>query len=318
MIQNFSLIIWNVVFSTLLCSWILIFFLNGLFSVFRIKPSRWTLFFRLLIILKVILLPFLFHLDAWAFNAGINPLEAEEGTRQLGIAFSFPNCTSSVYFQVYNIFVFSLADVIAYQVPPWVWTVFLCVFIVLCLFFWTRFFSIKSVSKNPLGKRYKGVPIYLLDEGISPCTWGFFRSRIAVPPNFFSLTQEEQKGVLLHEWAHIKYWDFRIKVVLYGIRAIFWWLPLRRFIRVIEKEMELSCDAYVLRQGVKAENYVEAVTKLYLSCRQNQMGVSFVHSSFLYQRLNHLLSKPEKAKRFKWAFFYPLFWLVLSGNYLTI
>jgi beta-lactamase regulating signal transducer with metallopeptidase domain len=88
--------------------------------------------------------------------------------------------------------------------------------------------------------------IYLADHIASPFVIGVVCPKIYLPS---TLPEEEQSYVILHELTHIRRCDHIIKMLAFLALAVHWFNPLvwLAFVCAV-KDMEMSCDEYVLKQ----------------------------------------------------------------------
>jgi len=96
-----------------------------------------------------------------------------------------------------------------------------------------------------------------------PMTWGFVRPILLLPEEAENWSAERRRMVLLHELAHVKRWDFLMKIVSQVIAAAYWfnpiaWVALRRM--AIEREQ--ACDDLVLSCGAKPTEYATELLQI--------------------------------------------------------
>ena len=88
--------------------------------------------------------------------------------------------------------------------------------------------------------------IYETDQIDSPFVLGFFRPRIYLP---VGLTEQERRYVLLHEQAHIRRWDHRLKPLAYALLCLHWFDPILWIAyRLLCLDIEMATDQAVLRR----------------------------------------------------------------------
>lgn len=88
--------------------------------------------------------------------------------------------------------------------------------------------------------------LYLADHIPTPFVLGIIHPRIYLPS---SLSEQEQRYILLHEQAHIRRGDHIVKVAGFFALSLHWFNPLVWLaFRLAVNDMELSCDEAVLRQ----------------------------------------------------------------------
>lgn len=87
--------------------------------------------------------------------------------------------------------------------------------------------------------------IYLADHIASPFVLGVLRPKIYLPS---TLSEEEQKYIILHEQYHIKRLDHLVKLLAFLALCIHWFNPLVWLsFFLAQKDMEMSCDEAVLQ-----------------------------------------------------------------------
>lgn len=89
--------------------------------------------------------------------------------------------------------------------------------------------------------------IYLADRIISPFVVGFLKPRIYL---LSSMSEQEQKYIILHEQCHIRRGDHVIKMLAFAALMIHWFNPLVWLAFILSgKDMEMSCDEAVIREA---------------------------------------------------------------------
>lgn len=110
----------------------------------------------------------------------------------------------------------------------------------------------------------KRTPCLLIGPADSvPMVWGVFRPRLLLPQGFDTWPHEKQRGVLLHELAHLKRGDPLALWLAQWVKALHWFNPLAWLtLRQLRADQERTCDDAVLRQGVRASDYAQALLDL--------------------------------------------------------
>lgn len=169
----------------------------------------------------------------------------------------------------------------------WVWIA--GVFVLLVYSAWTAVRLRSFLSEAyPVGKAEER--IFEMDGIPTPFVYGLIRPRIYLPAH---LQPEERRYVLTHERVHITRKDHLVKLIGWGAVCLHWfnslvWLAFR----LMESDMEMSCDETVLRQlgeDVKQE-YSRAL--LSLSCAEpgfSENPVAFSEGG-LKSRIRNILS----------------------------
>lgn len=99
--------------------------------------------------------------------------------------------------------------------------------------------------------------------------WG---KTIVLPADLVeNYSKEELETVLAHESEHIIRKDLSTRLLSKLVSAIFWWIPLKQWAKLIDYEQEMACDAAI-------HNY--ALDKIYLAtalqkCAHNNASESF-------------------------------------------
>ena len=100
---------------------------------------------------------------------------------------------------------------------------------------------------------FRRIPVYLADRIDTPFVLGFFRPKIYLPSDI-PLTETETESILLHEYRHIRRGDILWKTIGFLCVCIHWFNPLVWIgFRAAEKDMELSCDQWVIRHLEKTD-----------------------------------------------------------------
>ncbi len=112
-------------------------------------------------------------------------------------------------------------------------------------------------------------------EGLpSPFVMGFLSPKIYIPGG---LNDEEREYVLKHEHVHIKRGDHIIKLFGFGVLALHWFNPLCWLaFTLMSRDMEMSCDERVLRDGSSIKVYGNALVSMATATRFPSPGpISF-------------------------------------------
>lgn len=117
----------------------------------------------------------------------------------------------------------------------------------------------------------------------SPALYGIFKPQLILPvgiENKLELNQLEH--VFLHELAHFKRKDILARWIISIIQILYWFNPLNIAIfRRIRQDMEMACDAYVLKNLKDGKNGEYASTIIsFLETSSNLAGVASIAGIF--------------------------------------
>lgn len=131
-------------------------------------------------------------------------------------------------------------------------------------------------------------------EGLpSPFVMGFFSPVIYIP---VGLSNEEREYVLKHERVHIRRRDHIIKLFAFGILTIHWFNPLcwLAFI-LMSRDMEMSCDERVLRDGNSIKIYGNALVSMATATRFPSPGPISFGEVGVKRRVKNILNWKKPA-----------------------
>ena len=131
-------------------------------------------------------------------------------------------------------------------------------------------------------------------EGLpSPFVMGFFSPVIYIPKG---LTEEEREYVLKHERVHIKRCDHIVKLFAFGVLALHWFNPLCWLAFVLmSRDMEMSCDERVLRDGSSIKVYGNALVSMATAARFPSPGPISFGEVGVKRRVKNILSWKKPA-----------------------
>lgn len=96
-----------------------------------------------------------------------------------------------------------------------------------------------------------------------PMVWGVWRTRLLLPEGFAQWPVEKQRGVMLHELAHLQRGDPLALWTAQWVKVLHWFNPLVWLtVRQLRADQERACDDTVLRHGVRASDYAQHLLDL--------------------------------------------------------
>jgi len=150
------------------------------------------------------------------------------------------------------------------------------------------------------------VSVHIIDGAVdvSPFTRGILHPQIYVPQRLcgYSLDERRVRLTLAHELCHIKRGDMAAKLSICAVRSIHWFNPLlRAVLRVMSEDIELGCDAAVMRLmgGNVRPQYLEIlIDEASRSCESVGGGLS-ISLPFRTSARDFILRRYENMKNIK-------------------
>ena len=107
----------------------------------------------------------------------------------------------------------------------------------------------------------------------SPLTYGILHPVILLPKNLDRNDQAALKYVLTHEYVHIRRFDAITKILFAAVLCIHWFNPLAWVMYVLaNRDMELSCDAWVIRMMGAKKRSSYALMLIKMEERRSEMS----------------------------------------------
>jgi beta-lactamase regulating signal transducer with metallopeptidase domain len=130
----------------------------------------------------------------------------------------------------------------------------------------------------------------------SPFVLGVLRPCIVLPmAALHGLAPRQLELVLLHELAHLRRWDPLVQFVQRCAEAVLFFHPAVWWVsRWLRQEREACCDAVVLRQGARPEEYVETLLCLVGGPRAERAAVAMARGH-LPHRVARILGTKERV-----------------------
>ena len=156
--------------------------------------------------------------------------------------------------------------------------------------------------------------VWICDEIDTPFILGIIRPRIYLPS---SLTEDERKYVLEHEYAHLARFDHIWKPLSFLILAVHWFNPMCWIAYVLfGRDVELACDEKAVKDMSKSDKLGYTTTLVNLSCPKLISACPLAYAEIgVKKRVKSILNYKK-----------PAFWLIaaalissvaLSGCFLT-
>ena len=131
----------------------------------------------------------------------------------------------------------------------------------------------------------------------SPLTYGILHPVILLPKKFDRNDQAALKYVLTHEYVHIRRFDAITKILFAAVLCIHWFNPLVWIMYVLaNRDMELSCDAWVIR--MMGEKNRSSYALMLIKMEERRSGMSGLCSHF---GKNAITERIEAIMKFKKA-----------------
>ena len=113
----------------------------------------------------------------------------------------------------------------------------------------------------------------------SPLTYGVLRPVILMPKNMNWQNEKGIKHILAHEYAHVKQFDYLLKIFFAMVLCVYWFNPLVWCMYVFaNRDIELSCDEKVLKIVGHKSKPAYALTLIEMAENKNRFAC--VYSSF--------------------------------------
>jgi len=136
-------------------------------------------------------------------------------------------------------------------------------------------------------------------EITSPFSYGIFSPKIVLPDQAGEWSESTLEDVLVHEFTHIKRFDWPSTLICHFIASLYWinplcWMAVSR----ISEEAENSCDSAVLEFGKNNTDYAKS---LMLIARQSRDGHRLLtqmmaDNRILSKRIQRILKGKNSSK----------------------
>jgi bla regulator protein blaR1 len=132
--------------------------------------------------------------------------------------------------------------------------------------------------------------VWWIDGKLSPMLWAVFgRPRLIIPSELWKSLDHRQRGTLLvHELAHLRRGDHRVRFFELAVTALYWWNPVVWWARQSLREVEEQCcDAWVVWAFPEsAKSYAETLLETLDFLNQSELSEPLLASGF--GRVQHL------------------------------
>jgi len=314
------LFVFNVFINSFLAFFTVVFLIEGIIFLCRLRQGRFASILRMIPILKLPFDLFWYDFSKWSYSHGINPLTCEEGARTLSVMISWQASiphhlvlpiTSGIQFTVPGNITFTIADLFSQFIPS-VLLNGLCLFLLLgslisllnqCLCY-RRFSTLLNRERRNYFEK-DPLPIITSPSLVgSPFVAGFISPTIYIPQNLSqTLSRQEYEAILAHEMEHIRYKDNFTRLLLGIIRSLFWWIPTQWLQKRIEAGQEIGCDRNCKNYGVHPLDLASAICKAAKDSAQapKQMLAHHLAQHTIQTRLNLLLDgTPARWRGVQW------------------
>jgi beta-lactamase regulating signal transducer with metallopeptidase domain len=322
-VDKASFFILNVFINSFLAFFTVIFLVEMVIFLFRVRQGRLAAILRMIPILKLPLDLCLYDFSSWAYTQGINPLNCEEGTRSISLMLGwmssigdwfFLPLTSGIQLTVPGNLTFTVADVVGHVIKPhflkifaigFVFVSIVCVIkkVIRCRRSLRELRSLvnssqpanRKVRNSTLTSYFKKYRSQVVTSSVltgSPFVAGLTTPIVYLPTTLSTdLSRKEYEAVLAHEIEHIRHKDSWVRLILDCIGSIFWWVPTRWLHRRIEEGQEIGCDLKCARYGVNPLDLASAMCKSakYAINTPDQILVHHLTKHTVHKRMNFLL-----------------------------
>ncbi|MFI5343020.1 MAG: M56 family metallopeptidase [Chlamydiales bacterium] len=329
---------WKFFFNVLVNSGLvfitMVLFIELCLFIFRVKQQRVKAICRTIPLLKLCVDFFLYNFSSWALMDGLNPIEAEPGTRMISVIMCF--CEELNYPLIFSsgiqlllnkgmTFTFTLADLVILSV-----NIFWIKLSVVVCFLGSMLFSFRQIMRMIESKKMisdivqtswaspriienaflqkilkkSKVKILISCELDVPCAIGFAQKKVIFPAQLLDkFTQTEYEAVIAHEIAHLRWYDSLVRIVSQLIKAIFWWIPFKSWLSLLEQTQEKACDDYVGTFNIPRMALASAIVKSVKqvkSKRQPMTAIGFVEQCHSLNRMKAILTEAKPGKIGAW------------------
>lgn len=131
----------------------------------------------------------------------------------------------------------------------------------------------------------RNIEILVVRNISSPALCGAIRPKILIPQNIFNnVSNEELKYIILHELCHYKRKDVQLTLIIYLLKALYWFNPIIYFaLNTMQEDSEIACDNMVVSKLDKKESLKYGYTIInvlsYIEDSKNILGATSMISN---------------------------------------
>ncbi len=127
------------------------------------------------------------------------------------------------------------------------------------------------------------IPVIRASEIHTAAVYGIIRPKLLISPQIFdTLAEQEKRHILMHELSHIKRKDTLTCLVMTILNIVHWFNPIIWIaFLIMRKDIEVMCDAKVLRKIGQHERRSYADTLLHLIKKTSTKNVRLVTALFM-------------------------------------
>lgn len=187
--------------------------------------------------------------------------------------------------------------------------IWIAVAVLVALSFWVSHMRAKKIYKAslPLENTYvkawlenhrlrRPIQIRVCDQIDSPLTYGILWPVILLPKNLNLQDENKLSFILAHEFAHIRRFDALLKWLLAALVCVHWFNPLVWVMYILaNRDLELSCDDYVIRQYGSQARVTYALTLVGLE--EHRSGCSPLVNSFCKNAMKERITAVMKSRK---------------------
>jgi beta-lactamase regulating signal transducer with metallopeptidase domain len=165
----------------------------------------------------------------------------------------------------------------------------------------------RLAAGSELAFTHAGIPVRVTHEDVPPATFGLARPLILISrATLAQLSADELQMVLAHELGHIRRRDYASNLLKAVTRAVLIFSPFAsRLARAFVLDMEMSCDALVVRRGAfSAKLYGHLLLRLSeATSSRNELVASglFVTNASVSRRIEAMKYVHVKARPLLWV-----------------